>query len=79
MSHLMNPKFTLQSRVTGSEGPCRPTWLNQNQVFRRIDGGVTGFFRQIESRWWCPFGVMVGPEFHGIVRGRTGIVESTQK
>lgn len=61
----------LTSVVPGFVGPCAPVWVNRNQVCRRLDGGVTGFFKL--TRW----GVFrVGDEFHGIIRqGLT--VEST--
>lgn len=58
--------------VPEHEGDCKPAWLNTNQLFNRLDGGVTGFFRRVERlAWWPYFAVKVGPEFHGIVRGGT--------
>lgn len=58
----------LRSRVPSHEGPCIPTWLNQNTVCQRLDGGTTGFFQLVER---SRFGVVkIGDEFHGIIRGR---------
>jgi hypothetical protein len=66
-------KPTLESNVPGYVGPCVPVWVNRNQVYHRLDGGITGFFRLVKKRW---FGRQkVGEEFHGIIRGAE--VEST--
>lgn len=51
------------SKVPGFEGLCKPTWLNRNQITRRLTGETTGFFRLVKKRfgiWW-----KVGEEFHG--------------
>lgn len=56
----------LHSNVPHHIGPCRPTWVNRNQVCNMIDGGVSGFFKLVRLRygmWW-----RYGPEFHGIVK-----------
>lgn len=66
----------LQSKVKGNEGPCVPTWLNRNQVERRLYGGVSGFFRRVRVVLGVPI-YKHGTEFHGIVRdGRT--VQTTE-
>ena len=65
----------LTSIVPGHEGPCKPVWVNRNVLLRRLDGGVTGFFRRVELRLWGLVAIKTGPEFHGIVRNCT--VEST--
>ena len=65
----------LISKVKGYEGPCKPTWINKNQVCHRLDGGVTGFFKLVKKRFGFYF--RTGKEFHGIVKdGRT--VKSTE-
>lgn len=68
------------SIVKEHEGWCRETWLNRNQVDRRLDGGITGFFRNVKQPWWLLFfPIKVGSEFHGILRnGALGVVESTR-
>ena len=66
----------LTSKVENHEGPCVPVWVNQNQVCRRIDGGVTGFFRRVRLIFGVPL-CKTGKEFHGIIKtGR--IVETTE-
>ncbi len=65
----------LQSEVPGHEGPCAPVWVNRNQVCHRLDGGVTGFFRNARKRGW--FWFRFGPEFHGIIR--RGVVQEADK
>lgn len=66
---------TLPSLVRGHVGPCKPTWLNRNEIARRIDGGTTGFFRN--TRTILGFiNVKTGEEFHGIIRG--GVVYNIQ-
>ena len=58
----------LVSEVEGHAGYCTPVWLNRNQVLNRLDGGVTGFFKNVEKRkFW--FGYRkVGFDFHGILK-----------
>lgn len=51
------------SRVPGHEGPCVMTW-NGLWSLSRLDGGVTGFFRN--TKRFGIFWVSYGPEFHGI-------------
>jgi hypothetical protein len=66
-----------QSRVKGHEGDCVATWTNvPGGLFHRLDGYVTGFFRRVESRWWWPGVLKVGPEFHGAIVG--GKIYSTE-
>ena len=66
-----------QSKVPGYEGPCKPTWINKNQVCNYLDGGVTGFFKLVTRFPHIPVWVKTGKEFHGIIR-ESGIVESTE-
>jgi hypothetical protein len=63
-----------KSIVPGHEGPCDSTWINENIVLRRLDGGISGFFRKVKNVWWWPFTIKFGPEFHGIIY-RDNIVE----
>ena len=58
--------FIFKSTVEGFEGDCRPTWLNTNQVWNRLDGGVTGFFKHIKMTKIGLY-VKTGKEFHGII------------
>lgn len=67
-------KLYLTSRVPLREGPCVHTWLNRNQIYNRLDGGVTGFFRRVKLWRGIPL-YKTGPEFHGIIKGNS--VEST--
>lgn len=62
-----------ESEVPGHEGPCTAVWLNRNQVYNRIDQGISGFFRPVRKpgKFWAR-----RPEFHGVLRN--GIVESTE-
>ena len=64
------------SKVSGHEGLCKPTWLNRNNMHTRIDGGYTGFFRNVKKK----FGIYwkIGKEFHGIIKS-DGSVLSTVK
>lgn len=65
----------LISKVEGYKGPCRPTWINKNQVCNRLDGGFTGFFKLVKKRFGLHF--KTGEQFHGIVKdGKT--VETTE-
>lgn len=57
---------SFESMVPAHEGKCYPTWLNQNQVMNRLDGGQTGFFKTTDGR-----------EFHGIIW--QGKVYSTER
>ena len=67
-------KRTLISNVSGHKGLCVPVWVNKNQVYNRLDRGITGFFRLVEKRF---FGYRkVGEEFHGIIKDCT--VETTE-
>jgi hypothetical protein len=56
----------LISKVKGFEGPCKPTWINKNQIDRKFDGGVSGFFKLVKKRFGFYF--KTGKQFHGIVR-----------
>jgi hypothetical protein len=62
------------SKVPGHEGLCKPTWLNTNEVYNRLDGGVTGFFKTVKRRLLV-FYFRTGKEFHGIIKN--GNVYST--
>ena len=67
------------SKVPGHEGLCDHTWLNRNQVDRRVYGCTTGFFRLVRKRfgiWW-----KTGEEFHGQLDWQDGqaYVISTKK
>ncbi len=55
----------LISKVPNHLGPCKPVWLNRCQITNRLDGGVTGFFKNTKKR----FGIIrkSGKEFHGII------------
>jgi hypothetical protein len=64
----------INSTVKGHEGPCIPTWLNHNQIYNRLDGGVTGFFRLV-IRYKGINICRTGPEFHGMIKN--GEVVST--
>jgi hypothetical protein len=65
-----------QSQVPDHEGRCAATWLQGNRLINRIDGGVTGFFRQAK-RGWFGFWYRTGPEFHGLLSW-DGVVRSTE-
>ena len=67
------PKRAIESRVKGHEGWCKPTWINQNQLDNRVDGGYTGFFRRVKKVWI--FWIKTGPEFHGIIKWGTNYVQ----
>ncbi len=56
----------LISKVKGFEGPCKPTWVNRNQIDHRLNGGVSGFFKLVIKKFGVHF--RTGKEFHGIVR-----------
>lgn len=56
----------LISKVKGFEGPCKPTWLNKSQLYNRLDGGISGFFKLVEKKFGFYF--KIGKEFHGIIR-----------
>ena len=60
----------LISEVRGHEGKCKPTWLNLNTIYNRLDGGITGFFRNIKksSFLFFNFNFKYGEEFHGIIK-----------
>lgn len=66
----------LVSRVPGFEGLCKPTWLQTNQVVRRVQrGGPTGFFRKVKRVLWIlPVYIEVGQEFHGQVLPQSNVV-----
>ena len=59
--------MNLQSVVPNHEGKCAATWVNNNQIYRRLDGCITGFFRNVKSVWWWPFEIKTGYEFHGMI------------
>lgn len=67
----------LKSNVPYYEGPCKPTWLNRNQIDNRMDGGVSGFFKIVRKLRFLPFYVKTGREFHGIIKG--GVVYTPYK
>jgi hypothetical protein len=67
----------LKSEVRGHEGACVAVWIEGNQVARRINGATTGFFKKSISIAGLPFGLTVGPEFHGYVTSK-GIVRTTE-
>ena len=56
---IINP---IPSEVPNFKGPCRPTWLNNNEIDIRLTGS-TGFFRVVNKK----FGIYwkIGKEFHG--------------
>ena len=57
----------IKSNVPGHEGTCAPVWLNTNEIFVRIDGGATGFFKEIKYfLGFIPY--RAGKEFHGIIK-----------
>jgi hypothetical protein len=58
-------KKPLISKVPGHEGLCKPTWLNNNVIDNRLDGGITGFFKNVKKLG--PFYFKTGKEFHGII------------
>lgn len=59
----------VQSHVGGFTGACVPTWVNLNQVHRKLDGGTTGFFRLAKKIPYLPLYFCTGKEFHGKVTG----------
>jgi hypothetical protein len=66
----------LDSMVPGHEGPCRPTWLNMSEIYRRFGGNgyYTGYFKLVKP---FLFGYRkYGKEFHGYIKG--SIVYSTE-
>jgi len=65
---------TLISNVSGYKDLCVPVWVNKNQVYNRLDRGITGFFRLVEKRFWGY--KKIGEEFHGIIKN--GNVETTE-
>ena len=67
----------LESKVSGHEGPCTPTWLNRNYFDFREAKGVTGFFRSVHNSGHSFFYRKTGPEFHGIIK--EGCVYTTEK
>jgi len=68
----------LTSIVSGHEGLCIPIWLNGNKVTSRLDGGITGYFKNLGTYTFLglTFHYRMGNEFHGIIKG--GIVSSTR-
>ena len=68
-------KSILRSNVPGFKGQCVPTWINNNQIDRRLDQGITGFIKLVK-RWPILGWIKHGEEFHGIIRN--GIVETTE-
>jgi len=73
---ILSKNGTILSKVPGFEGECRPTWVNRNEIYLRVDGGVSGFFRLTKRKWGITF--KVGKEFHGIVRWGRNFIESTK-
>ena len=69
-------KEPILSVVPGFEGPCKPVWLNKNQIDFRVTGGISGFFRLVKKIKFLPIWIMHGEEFHGIIRNSTNVVES---
>ncbi len=69
--------MVFNSNVKGYEGKCKPTWINKNQFCHRVDGGVTGFFKNVKKIWW--FWIKVGKEFHGIVKANREIYSTEGK
>lgn len=57
----------IHSTMVNHEGPCLPVWLNTNQVYNRLDSGVTGFFRNATEIFPCIYRLH-GKTFHGIGR-----------
>lgn len=66
----------LTSKVKGFEGPCKPVWLNTNQVDIRMGGGVTGFFKNTKPVLGGLLEIKTGEEFHGMICN--GFVFSTE-
>lgn len=64
-------KFRVTLSSTGEElGICTPTWLNNSQIDRITDRGISGFFKFIKPvrlgkyvLFWKKF----GKEFHGLI------------
>lgn len=52
------------SVIPGFVGPCKPTWLNLNQVIIRLEGR-SGFFKLLKKVWWWPVPIRTGEEFWG--------------
>lgn len=73
-------KTPLTSKVEGFTGPCKPTWLNHNQVCQRLDGGVSGFFKAVRPVKFLgmTFWLKHGNEFHGILRWGDTEITSTK-
>lgn len=70
----LTPKPKLISTVKNFEGECWPTWMNTNQVYIRLEGGATGFFKRKIRVYGITF--LIGDEFHGMIRD--GKVISTE-
>jgi hypothetical protein len=69
----------LQSKVKGHEGDCVYTWMNRNLVTNRLDGGISGYFRNTKEIFFGLFTIKTGKEFHGIVKWNAlTIVEDTR-
>lgn len=51
-----------------------PVWLNKNKVHNRIDGGVTGFFREFE-RIMPGVYLLKGEEYHGMITENSIVME----
>ena len=68
-------KMIFESKVPGHVGPCKKVWLNPNQYLHRIDGGVTGFFRNVKEGF---FKFRTGEEFHGIIKKGDGCVRPSE-
>ena len=71
-------KQPLYSIVADHGGSCLFTWRNKNQIDNRLDQGVTGDFRNVETTVIPYVWKMTGEEFHGIVKDwRPDTVQST--
>lgn len=57
---------TIWSNVPGFLGICVPIWLNTNQVYNRLAGGSTGFFKLVKPSIFGTYKTF-GKEFHGII------------
>jgi len=73
---FMPTKTIIKSMVDGHEGDCSQTWINRNQVYNRLDQGVTGFFKNTKKVFFGLLTVHTGEEFHGIIED--GVVQTTE-
>ena len=71
----------LISKVKEHAGLCKPVWLNKNEFLRRLDGGITGFFKNVKPVKILFFTIYkkYGKEFHRIiVNSQLNCVYSTE-